>query len=143
MPTNTSACTLSALRRELDHYRRLGKRAVFPEALKHKVVALSDEYSVTVITQSLGLSSSSFQRWKQQLTPIADGVGETSTAGDAAMFVSLPEPAPAINTSEEKRFAFSITLCCDSPAREINFQGKVTLTQWADLLRAISRELLS
>lgn len=143
MQTNTSPTVLKALRRELDHYRKLGKRAVFPEALKHKVVALCGQYSATVIIQSLGLSSSSLQRWRQQLTPLADVAVEPTVAGDTAMFVSLPESAPATNTCEEKRFAFSITLCCDSPAREVNFQGKMTLAQWVDLLKAISQELLS
>lgn len=141
MQTNSST-VLNSLRRELDQYRKSGKRAVFPEALKHKVVAISDEYPATVITHTLGLSSSSLQRWRQQLTPLPDVANESSVASDTAMFVSLPESTPVTTAPAEKRFPFSITLCCDSPEREVSLQSNVTLAQWADLLKAISRELL-
>lgn len=149
MQPNTPPAVLKTLRQELDYYRIRGKRAVFPEALKQKVVALSGEYSTTVITQTLGLSSSSFQRWRQQYSCSADVASEPSVLSDKPMFVSLPdsasvsESAPATIVHEEQRFTFSITLCCDTPTREVSFQGRITLTEWANLLKAISQELLS
>ena len=55
MPATVTPDLLKQLRRELDQYRKIGKRAVFPNELKHKVVTLSCEYPATTLIQSLGI----------------------------------------------------------------------------------------
>lgn len=134
------AVALDRLREQLDHHRSIGKRAVFPDELKRKVVGLSKDYPASTLLETLAISSSSLDRWKKQFL---DHDTNTATdrnnpmASNGRAFVALP----ARDISE--RYPLTVSLGCANSESQVTLQGEVTLSQWRELLLLCSETLQS
>lgn len=138
-PSKTPA-PLVRLRRQLDQYRGVGKRAVFPDELKWQAVALLNDYSPMMVQQALHVSSSSLSRWKEQALTTdlnTNTAGERVIQDDVGTFVSLP-----VVDQKSDQYPLSVRLCCANGDEQIALHGNVTLQQWRDILTLVSQALL-
>ena len=131
--------SLSHLREQLDHHRAIGKRAVFPDELKRRVITLSKDFPASTLLHTLAISSSSLDRWKKQYLPrdtntTRDTDNPVTNTGKA--FVALP----ATDTSD--RYPLTVSLGSADSDVQITLQGEITLSHWHELLVRCSEALL-
>lgn len=139
MKHNTSPAPLVKLRKQLDKYRGVGIRAVFPEHLKQQAVSLLEEFSPTTVQRELRVSPTSLSRWRNQIHASSNTTAlNGSSRNDIGSFISLP----AVQQIDSPKHPLSIVLGCADSDNRISMKGQVTLQQWQEILRLITKVLL-
>lgn len=136
MPTQSPLHKASA---EFEQWRAnktsAGERTPLP--LRQKAIALTDHYSVTRVTQTLGLSGSVLKRWR---TELADSEEGEPTA--PAQFVSLPKTAAQASCIQRITLSFddggTIELTGDISSR---LARVITDAIWRDNAERANREV--
>lgn len=99
-----------------------------PQTLKDRVIKLSQCYSPGQIQATLNLSSSTFNKWRKQLSAITE-------AND---FITLPEVSTPIPVKAPTSTEINVELTCRN-GNSLQLSGAISI----ELLTAITKEVLA